>query len=457
MSGGGHKAPRTAATRVVQALALSALFALVYFATRVIPASESRATAVAAVGFLLLGGTLMSELFEIIGLPHLSGYLVAGIIAGPYVLNLIDHHTVKQLTNVNSLALALIALEGGAELRLSALREGMRHLVWAMFMQTIPIMVLVGGVFVLARPLMPFLGALPTSTVLGAGLLWGVVAMTRSPSAALGILSQTRANGPVARFTLNFVMCSDIVVVVLMAAGIMAARPLCDPSGTFSFKEFVRLGHELLGSIALGTTLGVVLILYLRYVGKQLVLVYLALGFGMSEVLSYLGFEKLLTFMVAGFVVQNLSKQGEKMLPSIAQMGSIVYVIFFATAGADLNVPLVKDLWKVALLFFFSRMIITIASAKIAAWAAKDVDAIRKYSWSGLISQAGVALGVSSVIASQFPSFGSQFRDIAIACIGLNELFGPVMFKFALDRSGETSTAPRASLSSLTEEAKPAH
>jgi Kef-type K+ transport system membrane component KefB len=457
VSGGGHKAPRSAATRVVQAIALATLFGLLYFATRVIPASESRATAVAAVGFLLLAGTLMSELFEIIGLPHLSGYLVAGIVAGPHVLRLIDHHTVEQLTNVNSLALALIALEGGAELRLSALREGMRGLVWAMVMQTVPIMLIVGGIFILAKPLMPFLATLPTSAVLGAGLLWGVVAMTRSPSAALGILSQTRANGPVARFTLNFVMCSDIVVVVLMAAGIMAARPLCDPAGSFSFKEFERLGHEILGSVALGTTLGVILILYLRFIGKQLVLVYLALGFGMSEVLNYLGFEKLLTFMVAGFVVQNLSKQGEKLLPSIAQMGSIVYVIFFATAGAHLNVPLMKELWKVALLFFVARALITIAAAKIAAYAAKDSAILKTYSWSGLISQAGVALGVASTIAVQFPAFGAQFRDIAIACIGLNELFGPVMFKFALDRSGETSTAPRASLSSLDDEAKPAH
>jgi Kef-type K+ transport system membrane component KefB len=231
----------------------------------------------------------------------------------------------------------------------------------------------------------------------------------------------------------------------------MAARPLCDPGSSFSLKEFERLGHELLGSIALGTTLGIVLILYMRFVGRQLVLVYLALGFGMSEVLSYLGFEKLLTFMVAGFVVQNLSKQGEKMLPSIAQMGSIVYVIFFATAGAELNVPLLKELWKVALLFFFARIVVTVIAAKTAAYAAKDVDVIRKYSWSGLISQAGVALGVATTIAAQFPTFGSQFRDIAIACVGLNEMFGPIMFKFALDRSGETAQAPRASLSSVPE------
>ena len=59
------------------------------------------------------------------------------------------------------------------------------------------------------------------------------------------------------------------------------------------------------------------LVLYLRFVGKQLVLVFLALGFGMSEVLKYLGFEALLTFMVAGFIVQNLSKQGDKLVKSI--------------------------------------------------------------------------------------------------------------------------------------------
>ena len=233
MSAGPSK-PKTPAARVVQALVLALLFALMFGVTRVMPALEGGGATVAAIGFLLLAGTLMSELFEIVGLPHLSGYLAAGAIAGPYVVKLIDHHTVDALTNVNALALALIALEGGAELRLSSLREGSRGLAWAMFLQTMPIMVVVGGVFVLARPLMPFMSSLGLSATLGAGLLWGVVAMTRSPSAALGILSQTRAHGPVASFTLNFVMASDIVVVALMAVGIMVARPLVDPSASFS-------------------------------------------------------------------------------------------------------------------------------------------------------------------------------------------------------------------------------
>jgi Kef-type K+ transport system membrane component KefB len=449
----GPSKPKTARARALQAFVLALLFALMLGVTRVMPALDGGGATVAAIGFLLLAGTLMSELFEIVGLPHLSGYLAAGIVAGPYALRLLDHHTVDALTNVNALALALIALEGGAELRVSALREGFRGLAWAMFMQTVPIMLIVGAVFVLARPLMPFMSSLGFSAVLGAGLLWGVVAMTRSPSAALGILSQTRASGPVAKFTLNFVMASDIVVVVLMAAGIMLARPLVDPGGSFSISEFKTLGHELLGSVALGTSLGLVLALYLRFVGKQLVVVFLALGFGMSEVLKYLGVEALLTFMVAGFIVQNLSKQGDKLVHAIQRMGGVVYIVFFATAGAHLDVPLLQRLWPVALLFFVARAAVTIVAARIAGYAAKDPPILKRWAWAGLISQAGVALGVSNLIATQFPSFGAGFRAIAVACIALNEMIGPVMFKLALDRAGETSKAPRASLASLAQAA----
>jgi Kef-type K+ transport system membrane component KefB len=275
--------------------------------------------------------------------------------------------------------------------------------------------------------------------------------MTRSPSAALGILSQTRAKGPIARFTLNFVMASDIVVVTIMATTIMLVKPLIDPNLRFSMHEFENLGHELLGSVALGTTLGLVLTLYLRFVGKQLILVYLALGFGMTEVLKYLGLEALLTFMVAGFVIQNLSKQGEKLLTSIHQAGSIIYVIFFATAGAELDVPLLRKLWPVALLFFAARAGITMLSARMGAKLAGDGPTLQRWGWAGLVSQAGIALGIGKVIANAFPSFGEGFSAIVIACVALNEMIGPVLFKLALDRNGETSTVERASLQSLAD------
>jgi Kef-type K+ transport system membrane component KefB len=436
-------------TRFVHGVLLVGFGALLFVVTRQVPEQHGALWTTTAVGFLLLAGTLTSELLEPLGLPHLTGYLLAGVLAGPYLLRLIDEHTVKSLSPVNQLSLSMIALAGGAELDLDSMRRGAKSLAWATLLQCLLVLVLVTGAFYAAGPLLPFTRGLAPSAFFGAALLWGAVAVTRSPSATLGILSQTRASGPLANFTLGFVMTSDVVVVVLVATALGIARPLIDPAASFAAQAFITLGHELFGSVALGTTLGLVIAAYLKLVNRQMLVVVLVLGFGASTLLDYLHFDALLTFMVAGFIVRNMSKQGKKLIDHIEQTGSVVYVVFFATAGADLDVPLVRQLWPVALLMGGSRGVITWAAARISARLAKDPPALRSWSWSGLISQAGLALGLSVVVAREFPSFGPGFRALAVATIALNEMIGPVIFKMALDRAGETSNTPAPSFPSL--------
>lgn len=448
MSGAKHG--KTIIGRAADALSLAIVFGVLYAGVHLAPGMRGDANLIGALGFLLLAGTLMSELVEVLGVPHLTGYLLAGIIAGPHVLHLIDHDSVKRLEAVNGLSIALIALSGGAELRIEKLREGLRSLLTATVLQTFIGLVVMAGVFFAARP--GFVRDMPTSAVIGVSLLWGILAITRSPSAALGVLSQTRASGPLARFSLQFVMLSDVVVVVMLATVITIARPLVEPGATLSFEAFGSLGHEILGSVSLGTTLGLVLAAYVKLVGRQLLVVLIALGFGATEVLHYLHYEPLLTFLVAGFVVQNLSKQGEKFIHAIEETGGVVYVVFFAGAGAHLNVPLLREYWPIALLLVGARIVTTVATGMLSSRLAKDVPVVRKWNWAPLISQAGVALGIASVIARSFPTFGPYFRDIAVACIALNELGGPIVFKFALDRSKE-SKAPTATLDEVEEAA----
>lgn len=442
MSAGKHG--KTWVGRGVDALSLTLVFAIVYFASRVAPGLRGDASILGALGFLLLAGTLMSELVEVLGVPHLTGYLLAGIVAGPHVLRLVDHDTVTRLEAVNTLAIALIALAGGAELRLDTLRRGLRSLLSATALQTSLVMLGTGAVFLAVRP--GFVRDMPLLAIFGVALLWGVLATTRSPSALLGILSQTRARGPVSRFSLQFILTSDVVVVVLLAATITVTRPLVEAGATLSGASFAALGREVLGSVALGTTLGLLLAAYVKLVGRQLLVVLIALGFGATEVLHYLNFDALLTFMVAGFVVQNLSRQGDKFLHAIEETGGVVYVVFFAGAGAHLNVPLLREYWPIALLLTGSRGVITWGASQLSARLAKDDAAVRKWGWAGLVSQAGVALGVAQVIAREFPAFGPSFRDIAVACVAMNEMVGPILFKLALDRAGETM-APSPSLS----------
>ncbi len=437
-------------TQVAHAVLLAGFGALLYFVTRAVPDVHGGLWTIAAIGFLLLAGTLTSELIAPLGLPHLSGYLLAGIIAGPHLLRLIDEATVKTLSPVNTLSLSLIALTGGAELDLDSMRRSARSLSWATLFQCLMVLVLVTGAFVASGPLIPFTHGLAPAALLGVALLWGALAVTRSPSATLGILSQTRATGPLATFTLSFVMTSDIVVVVLVATVLGIVRPLIDPSAATSLLDsLAALGHEMLGSIALGTTLGLFLAAYLRLINRQMLVVLLVLGFGVTTVLDYLRFDSLLTFMVAGFIVRNMSKQGKKFIHAIEQTGSIVYVIFFATAGADLDVPLVRQLWPVALILAGTRAAITWAASSFACRLAKDPPVLRRWAWSGLVSQAGLALGLAVLIAREFPTFGPSFRALAIATVALNEMIGPVLFKLALDRAGETSRVQAPSFPSM--------
>jgi len=438
MSGHGATLRKDVGTRVIQAVALATIFALLYLATKVSPELGGKLGVVTALGFLLLAGTLLSELLEIIGLPHLSGYILAGIIGGPHLLHLVDHHTVEALQPINPLSIAMIALSGGAELRMELLRRVARSLTIATVVQVMFVLVTVTGLFMALSPFIPFARDLAFPALFGTALLWGTMAVTRSPSACMGVLSQTKAKGPLAEFSLAFIMTSDVVVVVLLACALMIARPLIMAGSEFSVNDFKVLGHEIVGSIAVGTTIGLMLAAYLRLVGKHFLLLLLAIGFGLTEFLRYVHIDPLLAFMTAGFVVQNLTSQGPKLLHEIEAAATVVFVIFFATAGAHLNVPLLRQMWPIALALCFGRAFFTFIAARISSRIAGDVPVVRQWGFSSLISQAGLALGVAGVISRTFPTIGEGFAAIAIAAVAINEMTGPVLFKLALDRSGES-------------------
>ncbi len=434
---GTHHAPRGPVVRLLQALALVLVFAVLYFTAKLTPAFEGSFGVIAAIGFLLLAGMLAAELFEMVGLPHLTAYIVVGVVAGPYVLHLVDHETVIRLQAVNTLALALIALAGGAELRIDLLRPLVGSLSIATAIQCAIGTLGMAALFFACSGFLPFTQGLPFRALCGVALLWGVLAIVRSPSATLGILAQLRPEGPLARFSLAFVMSSDIVSAILLTLGMAVARPLIEPGAGFSFSDVGALGHEILGSITLGTTLGLLLALYLWLVSGQLLLVLIALGFGLTEGLRYLHFDPLLAFLIAGFVVANLSSQGDKLLRAIEQTGSLVFVVFFATAGAHLDLLLLQKLWPVALVLCGTRAAITWFAHRIGSRLANDPPIVRRWGWAPLVSQAGLALGMAAVIEHAFPGFGPGFRALAIATVAINEMAGPVLFKLALDRSGE--------------------
>lgn len=438
MSATATRARKTASTRFVQLAALVTLIALFMLLARTEPAPEGSGVVVAASGLLLLCGLLTAELLEPLRLPHLTGYIAAGVCLGPHVLHFIDHGTVKQLEIVNTLALALIALAGGLELRTEDVRVVARSLTISTLVQTPVVFFSQAGLFFALAAMIPFASTLSTYALIGTACMWGVLAVSRSPSATLAILSQTRARGPLARFSLAFVMSSDVVVLVLMAVTIALVRPWVEPGGTgASTKELYAVGHELLGSVSIGTTLGLLLIAYMRLLGSHVLVLLVALGFALSELLRYLQVEPLLTFLTAGFVVQNMSSQGDKLLHVIEETGSVVFVVFFATAGAHLDLPLLASMWPVALSLCAGRFVCTFVAQRFSAKLSADSDLLRRWGFASMVSQAGLTLGLSAVIVRTFPSIGDGLRSLVIATVAINEVAGPIFFKLALERARE--------------------
>lgn len=436
--------------RSIQVVSLVIVTGLLLFSGSYVPVSNSSAGLAAALGLLLLAGVLCSEILDLFRLPHLTGYLAAGVLAGPQVLGFINHQTVEDLSVVNTFALALIALAGGLELRMSTLKEVARSLLWATFTQSTLVLLASAATFFLLADRIGFMSRFSSGAALAVAMLWGVLAVSRSPSATLGILSQTRAAGPLTRYSLAFVMSSDIVVVLMMAAMMVITRPLIIPGSGMSLTTFLDLGREMYGSVCVGATLGLLLSLYLKFVDRHLVLALLLVGFAFTEGVRYLHLEPLLTFITAGFVVQNTSRGGDKLLKAIEETGAIVFVVFFATAGAHLDLKLLGQMWPVALTLATTRAGATILAQRLSSRWAGDSPLLAKWGWGSLISQAGLTLGLSVVIEQSFPAFGAPFRSLVIATVAINEVVGPVLFKVALDRAGEIG---RATTSILQESA----
>lgn len=418
--------------------ALAVLLGLVFGGKVFAHPAPGPVAALLALGVFLLAGELAADLVERIGLPHLSGYLLAGLCVGPQVLNVVPHEAVAALQPVNALALALIALSAGAELTWPLLTKGFKSLSLSVLAQLLIVLPASIGALMLLRPWVPFLAPLPLKAALGITLLWGVIAVSRSPSATLGVLSQLHPDGPLTQQTLRIVVAFDLVVLVLFAISRNVTTVLTEPGASFTLSAMRELGVGMLGSVACGTTLGLLIAVYLRLIGRELILFLIVVGYGATEFTAYFHFEAMLLFIIAGFVVANISKQGERLLDAVAAGGRVVYVIFFALAGAHIDLRLLATIWPVALALVGVRIVTTFFSSRLGSRWAKDEEVVARYGWLPLISQAGVTIGMAVSLSADFPGFGEGLGMLAVAVVGLNEAIGPVLFKWALDKTGET-------------------
>lgn len=429
-------------------------------------------SAMLALGFVILASYSFGQLVGKFGLPHITGYLIAGLLLGPsvasfvpqaysvapFVEGLLSTRVQEQLSPLNTLAVALIALTAGGELKIASLRQRMGTILGALGGQLIVIIGLcIAFVFAISGAFpqiaLPGLGVLDSSAALALGAVVGAISVATSPAATIAVINDLKARGPVASTVLATVVLKDVVVVILFSVFATFAVEAVSGEGSEGSVAFYLL-KLIGGALLLGTIVGSLMAAYLKYVKAEVLLFLVGTVYTASFLADQLHVEAVVLFITAGFVAANFSTAGDHLLEEVETLSLPVYVVFFTLAGAHLDL---QDLRYVA------PFAIALVCLRIAgAWVGTTLGArlggappeVQRHAWLGFVSQAGIAISLGGILASDqmgLGVIGDRLSTLIIAAIAINELIGPVMLKVGLTRAKETE----ASAGGPREEPKP--
>jgi len=408
---------------------------------------------------ILVASQQLSLLFKKIHLPIVTGLIVIGIISGPDILGLIPAETIIKFGFINEISLAFIAFAAGAELYLKEYRSQRKSIQWTTIcLLSITFLLSSTAIFLLSN-MIPFLSNFGITTRLGISLLAGTIFVARSPSSAIAVISELRAKGPFTRTVMGVTVLLDVLVIILFAITISFVNSLISDT-SFNLKYVLILVSELGVSLLFGWLLGKVLQFILsrnqsRAIKSSLILLS---GLGiylLSNFLRHAGnlyfevdfyTEPLLICIIASFYVTNYTRYRREFLKIIHDTIPYVYVAFFTLIGASISLDYLVKAWLAGLVFFIIRLVAISIGAFTGGTVAGDPLRYTKISWMSYVTQAGVSIGLVSVVAREFPEWGAEFATIMIAIIVINQLVGPPMLKWAIGIAGEDHSRTRSRL-----------
>lgn len=416
---------------------LAALGGLMHAARSFAPSALSAGGTELAFGFLLLTAFFTGRLVNRLGLPKLTGYIGAGIIVGPYVLGLVDKSMTTSLKLVGSTATAILALSAGAELNLRSIRPLMRVILrvsaWAVF----GTMIVLWACVLAMRPLIPFLADLPFEHAVAVAGTMAVALTAQSPAVVMALIGETRADGPLTKTILALVVVADLAVIVTY--GIASAAATAVISGGVAIGPTIGgIAWEVFGSLGVGCFIGVLLGLFVTHVGRGAGMFAVMMCFIAAEIGNAVHLDPLIIMLAGGLWLENVSRaDARKLIEGFDQASLPVYLVFFALAGAKLDL---SKLVAVALpvgIIVFTRGTSFFTGGRIAT-AGPGVDpVVRRMAWIGLLPQAGLALALAELVRRTFPAFGDAAFALVVGVVATNEMVAPVILRIAFLRSGE--------------------
>ena len=418
----------------------------------------------AYVAVLILVALFSTRLMKVLKLPNVTGYIITGILVGPFVFGLlfnnfsyegikdsIIYKSVEQIKWVSSVALGFIAFSIGSSFKASTLKAlGKRVVIITVFEALGASLLVMAGLFALHF-------AFPYFISFELVLVLSAIASATAPAATLMVIKQYNARGPLVNTLLPVVALDDAVALILFSILFQIASTM-STGGDFSiYKMLFKPLIEIVISLGLGVLLGLLISLFNKIFKSRnnrlafcIFTIFAALGFYYLFQQPFMGgFElsSLLMCMAAGVIYTNLAKECGPTLDVLDRFTSPIYMIFFVISGASLDLTIFFNkngliVVGIALSYVILRAIGKWLGAFSGSSITRSEPQIKKYLGLTLIPQAGVAIGLSTTASDLFSRVGNIEASVMVIAIVLTstlvyELIGPMITKFALSKAGE--------------------
>ncbi|MDD6012055.1 MAG: cation:proton antiporter [Oscillospiraceae bacterium] len=400
----------------------------------------------------LSAGLFMSRVVKPLKLPAVTGYLVAGILIGPYCLGLLgiegfgftDVSEVNRLSIISDVALGFIAFAIGDEFRLSQLKKtGKQATVIGIFQAVVTTAVvdaaLIGLHFILGEEKLP----------LSSAIILGAIAAATAPAATLMVVRQYKAKGKLTSLLLPIVALDDAVGLIIFAVSFGIAKTL--QNGELNIVSvMVDPILEIICSLVLGAVMGAALSYSERFFRSNskrqaLVVTAVIMAVALSKAQFSLGpvsigFSPLLVCMMLGTIFCNICDFSPELMEKTDKWTAPLFILFFVLSGSELEFSVFKDpaVIGIGIVYIVVRSLGKYLGAYVSAGAVKCEPYIRKHLGITLLPQAGVALGMS-VTAMSLGEEGVIIRNIVLFGVLVYELVGPTLTKMSLMQAGEIS------------------
>ncbi|SHJ17023.1 transporter, CPA2 family [Dethiosulfatibacter aminovorans DSM 17477] len=371
-------------------------------------------------------GLLSAAFLRRFKMPSVTGYLIAGLVIGPSVLNIIPHSIVDQISIISDLALGLIAFHIGENFELSRIKQLARRITSITVIQATFTFIAVSIILCLATKDIIF------------SLVIGSISAATAPAATMMVIKEYKSKGRLTDTLISVVALDDVMTIIIFSI----VTAICEiiRSGNTSFKEaVVHPSIEIFGSIGLGAVLGLIISYSVRkrkardfLLVNSLALIVLGIGVSLQFDLS-----ALLTCVSMGSVLTNFSGKSTRVFDEIESFAVPVYLLFFTISGMHLEIGVIKEIGITGVVYIFARTAGKIGGAYLGALLTKSSAKVKHFLGFGLLPQAGVAIGLAVIASEKFPEYGTTITNMVMLAVFFYEIVGPFITKSVLIKSGE--------------------